>query len=255
MASGELVFGRRAVAALLQRDPTGILEVWTLEQRASGALSDTLEAAGAAGISVHTAPRRTLDSLVDGGRHQGVVARYRGNKLTGHGAPTATDLAGLIEGLAEPALLLVLEHVQDPHNLGACLRSADAAGAHAVIVPRRRSAGLNPTVRKVASGAAEYVPLMVVGNVATTIATMQRLGITVVGTVADGGESLYDVDLSGPVALVLGSEEVGLQRLVRERCDHVARIPLHGRVQSLNVSVAAGVCLFEAVRQRMTNRA
>ena len=178
------------------------------------------------------------------GRHQGVVAKVSAALALPH------TLDGVLEGLSEPALLLVLDGVQDPHNLGACLRVADAMGAHAVIAPKDRAAGLNPTVRKVASGAAETVPFITVTNLARTLRELQELGIWVVGTAGEAENDLFGMKLDGPLALVLGAEGEGLRRLTRENCDQLARIPMFGTVESLNVSVAAGICLFEARRQR-----
>ena len=201
--------------------------------------------AQSAGIAVHRVPRRTLDAMLGEARHQGVVARYRRNATA-----TVTTVAELLASLDQPALLLVLDGVEDPHNLGACLRSADAAGAQGVIVPRSRTCGLTPAVRKVACGAAETVPLLEVPNLARTLRDLQESGVRIVGTAADAQAALYEADLSDHVALVLGGEESGLRRLPREHCDLLVRIPMRGTVESLNVSVSAAVCLFEALRQR-----
>jgi 23S rRNA (guanosine2251-2'-O)-methyltransferase len=187
-----------------------------------------------------------LDTRQPGVNHQGVVATTQ--------APAALDekaLKTLIEDLQEPPLLLILNGVQDPHNLGACLRSADAAGVHAVIAPKDRSVGLTPTACKVASGAAETVPLVQVTNLARTLRWLQdEAGIWVVGTAGETDTLLYDADLQGPLALVMGAEGKGMRRLTREACDALVCLPMAGSVESLNVSVAAGICLFEAVRQR-----
>jgi len=190
--------------------------------------------------------RQRLDGMAPEGRHQGVVAKVAAALALPH------TLDGVLEGLSEPALLLVLDGVQDPHNLGACLRVADAMGAHAVIAPKDRAAGLNPTVRKVASGAAETIPFITVTNLARTLRELQDLGIWVVGTAGESENDLFGMKLDGPLALVLGAEGEGLRRLTRENCDQLARIPMFGTVESLNVSVAAGMCLFEARRQRHT---
>lgn len=160
------------------------------------------------------------------------------------------DLFGLLDELVEPPLLLILDGVQDPHNLGACLRSADAAGVHAVIAPKDRSVSLTRTVRMIACGAAEKVPFVRVTNLARTMKELQEAGVWLVGTAADSSRSLYDIDLSLPVAFVMGSEGRGLRRLTRERCDFLVSIPMAGSVESLNVSVASGICLFETLRQR-----
>jgi 23S rRNA (guanosine2251-2'-O)-methyltransferase len=188
-----------------------------------------------------TVPRPTLDRLCEGAAHQGVVARVRARA-----ALREPDLESLLDGLAEPPLLLVLDGVQDPHNVGACLRCADATGTHAVIVPRDRAAGLTPTVRKVSSGASESVPFVQVTNLARTLEALGERGIRRVGADEAAGAELFDTDLGGPLALVLGAEGRGLRRLTRERCDLLVRLPMLGAVESLNVSVAAGVCLYFA---------
>lgn len=240
----ELIFGIHSVAAALERHG-GVMAVWLDQGRRDRALEHIRGAARAAGVPVHDVPRRELDRMQPGVRHQGVVARL---------APAAglgeRDLPGLLANAAGAPFLLVLDGVQDPHNLGACLRSADAAGVHGVIVPKDRAVGLTATVRKVASGAAETVPLVTVTNLARALGQLQEAGVWVVGLAGEADQSLYDLDLTGPLALVLGAEGKGLRRLTRERCDFLARLPMAGTVESLNVSVAAGVALFEAVRQR-----
>ena len=201
------------------------------------------------GVSISQAEKSDLDGRVSG-RHQGVVAVLN--------AGASADAIGMIaEGelidrvtQSTEALLLILDGVTDPHNLGACLRSADAAGVTAVIFPKDKSADVNDVARKVASGAAEAVPWVRVTNLARTIESLQQAGVWVIGTDGDAATTLYDQDLTGSCALVLGSEGSGMRRLTRERCDFVVRLPMSGSVSSLNVSVAAGVCLFEAVRQR-----
>jgi len=164
---------------------------------------------------------------------------------------TEDDLLEIIGGLSRPALILVLDSVQDPQNLGACLRTADAAGAHAVVVPKDRAAGLTATVRQVASGAAENIPFVQVTNLARTIDLLKEAGLWVVGTSDSATQSIYEIDMVGPTALIMGSEGKGLRRLVAEKCDFLAKIPMLGSVECLNVSVAAGICLFEVVRQRV----
>ncbi len=239
------VFGLHTVTNLLAGDPAAVSEIWVQARRRDARLERILEAARRAKVPVHPVERDVLDRMVPGVRHQGVVATYRGV------APLAEpDLEPLLERLEQPPLLLVLDGVQDPHNLGACLRSADAAGVHAVIVPRDRAVGLTATVYKVASGAADSVPFLRVANLARVLARLRDRGLWVVGTTDAAETSLYGVDLRGPVALVLGGEGKGLRRLTREQCDLLVYIPMHGTVESLNVSVATGVCLFEAVRQR-----
>ena len=198
-----------------------------------------------AGVSVATAADAELDKLAEGGRHQGVVA-----EIAPRAGDPETQLEEALESAVGPPLLLVLDGVQDPHNLGACLRSADAAGACAVIVPRDRAAGLTPVVRKVAAGAAETVPLVSVVNLARTLRDLKDRGIWLVGTDDTAPARCSRRTWHGPIALVMGSEGEGMRRLTRECCDQLVSIPMAGAVESLNVSVAAGVALFEAVRQR-----
>jgi 23S rRNA (guanosine2251-2'-O)-methyltransferase len=240
---GEVVYGPRVVAALLETKPLEVKELWVLRAR-SREIGGLVDRAEVNGIRVHRVERATLDRLCQGAVHQGVAARCRSPR------PGGQSLESLAEGLREAALLVVLDGVQDPHNLGAVLRSADAAGAHGVVVPRSRAAGLGPAARKVACGAAERVPLFVVPNLVRALEGLKHLGLFVLGCAAEAGTSIFEVDLTRPIALVLGSEHEGLRRLTREHCDLLARIPMRGTVPSLNVSVAAGVCLFEAVRQR-----
>lgn len=201
------------------------------------------------GVSISQAEKPDLDGRVSG-RHQGVVAvLHAGTSADAIGMMAEGELIDRVTQSAE-ALLLILDGVTDPHNLGACLRSADAAGVTAVVFPKDKSADVNDVARKVASGAAEAVPWVRVTNLARTIESLQQAGVWVIGTDGDAETTLYDQDLTGPCALVLGSEGSGMRRLTRERCDFVVRLPMSGSVSSLNVSVAAGVCLFEAVRQR-----
>ncbi len=239
------VVGLNAVLGALERDPGAIDRLWVDRGRRDERMRRVVAAAKAQGIAVEFVARAELDELADGVRHQGVVARGSASLPQGEEA-----LWALLDALSTPPFLLVLDGVQDPHNLGACLRSADAAGVHAVVVPRDRAAALTPVVRKVASGAAESVPLIQVVNLARTLGALQTRGVWITGAAGEAQQLLYEVDLRGPVALVLGSEGKGLRRLTREHCDQLIRIPMAGSVESLNVSVAAGICLFEAVRQR-----
>jgi 23S rRNA (guanosine2251-2'-O)-methyltransferase len=209
-------------------------------------LQALVEAAKAAGIKVERVARDVLDRLAGGASHQGAVAT-----VTASAARDETELFSLLESLDRPPFLLVLDGVQDPHNLGACLRSADAAGVDAVVAPRDRAVGLTPVVCKVASGAADSVPFFQVTNLARTLGQLRDAHrVWIVGTAGEAETVIYDADLRGPLALVLGGEEKGLRRLTREHCDLLVSLPLAGVVESLNVSVAAGICLFEAVRQR-----
>ncbi len=244
--AGELIHGLHAVAAALNYEPEQLRELWVERQRCDARMQALLDQAAGQGVPVHRTERAELDRLSGGARHQGVVARL----VVRQRSLDEADLPELLAAAAGPALLLVLDGVQDPHNLGACLRSAAAAGAHAVIAPADRAAGLNATVRKVASGAADLVPFVPVTNLARTLRGLQEQGVWIVGAAGEAAASLYEVDLTPPTALVLGAEEKGLRRLTREVCDHLARIPMAGGMESLNVSVAAGIFLFEARRQR-----
>jgi 23S rRNA (guanosine2251-2'-O)-methyltransferase len=245
MKKTERVFGLHAVASLLQRNPAKVSLLLALESRDDGRMQQVLDLAAKANVPVRRVGRGELDELVSGVNHQGVVAETGAARVV-----SEKDLPQYLDALQHPAFLLILDGVQDPHNLGACLRSADAAGVDAVILPRDRSAPLNATARKVACGAAESMPVVRVTNLARTLRTIRDKGIWIYGAAGEAGSSLYDTDLSGPLALVLGGEGKGLRRLTREHCDGLMAIPLTGSVSSLNVSVAAGVCLFEARRQR-----
>ena len=245
----DAVFGYHAVESLIRREPGRVAALHVQAGRQDKRMQAILTLARNQGVSISQAEKSELDGRVSG-RHQGVVALLH--------AGATTDAIGmmaegeLIDRLTQSAevLLLILDGVTDPHNLGACLRSADAAGVTAVVFPKDKSADVNDVARKVASGAAEAVPWVRVTNLARTIDSLQQAGVWVIGTDCDAETTLYDQDLTGPCALVLGSEGSGMRRLTRERCDFVVRLPMSGSVSSLNVSVAAGVCLFEAVRQR-----
>ncbi|MEZ5489018.1 MAG: 23S rRNA (guanosine(2251)-2'-O)-methyltransferase RlmB [Gammaproteobacteria bacterium] len=239
------VAGIHSVRELLRQHPDAVLQLHVLSGRQDARIEELTQLAAGAGIRVEPLSRRALDDLV-GGRHQGVAARISLPDTS----KTEADLRSLLDALDHDPLLLVLDEVSDPHNLGACLRSAEAAGVDAVIVPKDRSAPLNLTVRKVASGAAETVPLVVVTNLSRTLQDLQQRGIWLCGAAGEADKTLYQQDLTGPLALLMGSEGRGLRRLTRETCDYLVAIPMAGAVSSLNVSVATGVCLFEAVRQR-----
>jgi 23S rRNA (guanosine2251-2'-O)-methyltransferase len=246
-----VAYGIHSVRALLRQQPHRVRQLWLGAGRDHAArLQELRGLAHAASIAVHDADDATLDRLADGERHQGAVV-----EVTPRTGDPETQLEEALEALGDaPALLLVLDGVTDPHNLGACLRSADAAGVAAVLVPRDRAAGLTPVVRKVAAGAADSVPLIAVVNLARTLRELKERGLWLVGTSDDAPRTLYDVDLTGPTVLVLGSEGEGMRRLTREACDDLVAIPMAGAVESLNVSVATGVALFEAVRQRRALR-
>ena len=244
MANIEYVFGIHAVQTKLQRNPERVQELWFQEGREDQRLNQVKALADAQGIECQIMPRRELDNKVKG-RHQGVVAGCTPNP-----AKDEHFLMQLLSELNEPVFLLILDGVTDPHNLGACLRTADAAGVHAVIAPKDKSASLNSTVSKVACGAAESIPFVQVTNLARCLKSLQDAGVWVTGTAGEATQHIYQTDLTGNMALVMGAEGEGMRRLTREGCDQLVKIPMAGEVSSLNVSVAAGVCLFEAVRQR-----
>lgn len=243
-ASSRLIYGFHAVLAKLRHDPEGIFEIFVDAQRTDTRARDLLRHAEQLGSRVIPSDGERLDRMVGTRRHQGVVARVDARRKE-------LKLPDVLEGLTEPALLLVLDGIQDPHNLGACLRVADAAGAHAVIAPKDKAVGLNATAVKVASGAADTVPYVTVTNLARALREMQEAGVWVLGAAGEAEKSIYTVDQKGPVAWVLGAEGDGLRRLTRDTCDELVRIPMYGTVESLNVSVASGLCLFEARRQRL----
>jgi 23S rRNA (guanosine2251-2'-O)-methyltransferase len=243
MTDTRQLFGFHAVIARLRAQPQSVRDLYVGNARHDRRVRELIERAETAGVAVHAVDDARLAALAGNDKHQGVVALVAG------GMPHRT-LDDVLENLAEPPLLLVLDGVTDPHNLGACLRSADAFGAHAVIVPKDRAVGVNATVAKAASGAADTVPVITVTNLARSLRDLKARGIWLLGADAGGAESLFDTDLSGPIAWVLGGEGSGLRRLTRESCDRIIGIPVQGSVESLNVSVAAGVCLFETRRQR-----
>ncbi|WP_448683169.1 23S rRNA (guanosine(2251)-2'-O)-methyltransferase RlmB [Pseudomonas nicosulfuronedens] len=244
MSQWEQVYGVHAVEALLRHHPKRVKQLWLAEGRQDPRVQALVELAGQARVPVGTRDRKELDEWTEG-VHQGVVAEVSPSQVWGENM-----LEELLERSAGPALLLVLDGVTDPHNLGACLRTADAAGALAVIVPKDKSATLNATVRKVACGAAEVIPLVAVTNLARTLEKLQQRGLWIVGTAGEATQMLYELDLTGPTVLVMGAEGKGMRRLTRDHCDYLAKLPMQGSVSSLNVSVATGVCLFEIVRQR-----
>ena len=237
-----VVFGFHAVLSRLRADPGSVVEIFVDETRQDGRVKDLVASAERAGVRLMRVPTKRLDGFYGGGRHQGVVARVD--------VKTAADsLDDVLDAVSGPALLLVLDGVTDPHNLGACLRIANAAGAHAVVAPKDRAAGITPAVSKVASGAAEATPYVMVTNLARTLDELKEREIWVVGADEGADATLYAADLPRSIAWVLGAEGEGMRRLTRERCDLRVRIPMLGSVQSLNVAVAAGVCLYESVRR------
>ena len=245
--SNRILFGFHAVGVRLKSAPQSVHEVHIDPARRDQRMRQFVERAREAGAKVIDSDDERLTRLCGSPRHQGVVARVEPVKL-GHSLDDLLDAAEA-EGRG-PALLLVLDGITDPHNLGACLRVADGAGAHAVIAPKDHAVGVNATVSKVASGAAETVPYLMVTNLARTLAELKEREIRVIGTSDTATASLYDVDLSGPVAIVLGAEGSGMRQLTARSCDELVRLPMQGVVESLNVSVASGICLYEALRQR-----
>jgi 23S rRNA (guanosine2251-2'-O)-methyltransferase len=240
------VYGLHAVNAALERAPERVLELWIAQPReAETRVRELKERAQQAGVHIHAAAPDALLKLVGDVVHQGAVAAMR--PLKGW---DEHDLTGLLDGLKVDPLLLVLDGITDPHNLGACLRTADAAGAHAVIIPKDRSATLDSVARKVAAGAAEFIPVVSVTNLARTLEALKQRGVWIVGTEGEAAQSLYSADFKRSLALVLGAEGSGMRRLTREKCDFLVRIPMAGHMESLNVSVAAGIVLFEVLRQR-----
>jgi 23S rRNA (guanosine2251-2'-O)-methyltransferase len=237
-----VVFGFHAVLARLRAEPASVLEIYLDETRNDARARDLAAVAERAKVHLMRVPTRRLDGFYGGGRHQGVVARIEVRK--------ASDSLDEILGEVEHPLLLVLDGVTDPHNLGACLRVANGAGAHAVVAPKDRAVGVTPTVSKVASGAAESTPYVMVTNLARTLSELKERNIWIVGADERAEKTLYEADLPESIAWVLGAEGEGMRRLTRESCDLLVRIPMRGEVESLNVSVSAGVCLYESARRR-----
>ena len=246
MLKKEFIFGFHAVASILEKAPERVLQLFTQEGRDDRRLNFIMQCASNQHIPHQVLSKMQLDKKAENGKHQGVIIEVRSLP-----AKDEKYLLSLINKLVKPAFLLLLDQVQDPHNLGACLRSADAAGVDAVIITQNRSVGMTPVVRKIASGAAETIPLITVTNLANILRKLKKEGIWIYGLDGSATQSIYDTDLKGPISLVLGAEGEGLRRLTRDLCDGLLAIPMQGSVTSLNVSVAAGVCLFEAFRQRL----
>ena len=243
------IVGINPVEGALSNDAERVRELLVENGQRNARVLELAERAKKLGIAVRHRPREELDKHAGEARHQGVAARYEA-------APAAheSDLAGLLERDGGDTLVLVLDGVTDPHNLGACLRSAAAAKVTAVIVPKDRAVGLTPVVRRASAGGADRVPLSAVTNLARTLRELKDAGVWITGLAGDTETTIYGIDFKGPVALVLGSEGEGIRRLTRELCDFVAKIPMPGSMESLNVSVATGVALFEALRQRGAKR-
>ena len=243
MSAPKVLFGFHAVGVRLKTAPQTILELYVDPSRRDARMRQFVARAGEAGLRIIEGDGLRLSKLAGSAGHQGVVARVAP-------LPQANSLDDLLDAIEGPPLLLVLDGVTDPHNLGACLRVADGAGVHAVIAPRDHAVGINATVSKVASGAAETVPYFMVTNLARTLGELKERSIWCIGLSDDAPHTLYQTDLKGPTALVMGAEGSGMRQLTRKTCDALASIPMKGAVESLNVSVASGICLYEAVRQR-----
>jgi len=249
MAQQEFLYGIHSVAAVLESEPERVLDVMIAKGRSEERINDIVNTARNNGISVQFVHRKTLDEKSDSEQNQGVIARAKPARILDE-----ADLDKIFKSVQSSPntipFFLVLDGVTDPHNLGACLRNADAAGVQAVIVPKDNAVGLTPVVRKVASGAAENVPLIQVTNLSRTLKYMQQQGVWVIGTAGEAPQIIYECKIEGAVALVMGAEGKGMRRLTRETCDELIKLPMAGTVSSLNVSVATGICLFEIVRQR-----
>ncbi len=243
------IFGLHAVEAVLANQPGRVLHMLVQQGRHDKKVDALVQSARQSGIHIEQAPRQELDRLTNEGNHQGVVVFCQRAK-----AYSEADIKSLLAALTTPPLILILDSVQDPHNLGACFRSADAAGANMIIAPRDKATGITPVVSKVACGAAETVPFVQVTNLVRAIELLKEEGVWIYGAAGEATQTLYQTDLTGPAALVLGAEGDGLRRLTREHCDVLVRIPMQGTVSSLNVSVATGVALFEVLRQRQHQR-
>lgn len=241
----DVIFGLHAVQAALEVPVSRVKEIWLAAERQDNRVENVLAAANEQGVVIHFSERETLDKIAPDVQHQGCVAKCRPLESLDE-----KGLFDLLDNLNEPPLLLILDGVQDPHNLGACLRTAEASGAHAVIAPKDRASGLTTTAIKISSGSAERLPFAQVTNIARLMRELQQRGVWLIGTSGDSETSLYQTKLTGPMAIVLGAEGKGIRHLTRENCDEVVFIPMQGEAESLNVSVAAGVCLFEAFRQR-----
>ncbi|MCP5145388.1 MAG: 23S rRNA (guanosine(2251)-2'-O)-methyltransferase RlmB [Gammaproteobacteria bacterium] len=249
MSTAITCWGLHPVRALLRTAADSILEAYSDAAVRSTELEQLRAELGSHGVKVQLVPRQTLERLAEGGRHQGIVVRRRPLP------PLSFDvLLDRLSASTTPALLLVLDGVQDPQNLGSCLRVADAAGCAAVIVPKDRSAGMSGAVVKAASGAADTMPLVTVTNLSRALEALREAGVWTVGTTGEASDALYDVDLTGSVAIVMGGEAKGIRQLTRDHCDYVVRIPMAGSVESLNVATAAAICVYEAVRQRSAGK-
>lgn len=248
MSSTRIIYGFHAVLSRMRQNAEGIQEICVDKERNDARMKDLLALASQKNLRIMSMEKPRLDGLAAHGRHQGVLARVADTPIP------YLDIHDVLESLDEPPLLLLLDGVEDPHNLGACLRVADAMGVHAVIAPKDRAAGLNATVRKVACGAAESVPFIAVTNLARTMRELKEAGVWLLGAAMEAEADLFSINIPESVGLVLGAEGHGLRRLTAETCDALVRIPMLGAVESLNVSVASGICLYEARRQRQQSK-
>ena len=244
----ERLFGLHTVKQVLQNAPDSILNVWVQQSLGSEAIRSIHDAINKLGVSIQTVPRSTLDKMTKNQNHQGIMLEVRqANRKT------ENDLEDVLEEYKDTnPLYLILDSVQDPHNLGACIRTADAAGVTAIIIPKDRAANINETVRKVASGAVENVTVITVVNLVRALKKIKEAGVWVVGTSGDADETIYDLELTTPIAIVMGGEGKGMRASIRKECDYIGSLPITGQIESLNVSVATGVVLYESVRQRRT---
>jgi len=247
----EIIYGLHAVRHALEQQPGNVLSVWIQDsKKTTGAgMDEIIDLSSRCGVHIEYLPKATLDKHSGNALHQGVIVKCRQTK-----SGQQADLESILSAGPEHAgFFLILDGIQDPHNLGACLRTANAAGVDAVILPRDRAASITPVVRKVASGAAEITPVITVINLSRTIRRLQESGIWVVGADGSVDQSIYAIDLKVPLAIVLGAEGQGLRKNTRDNCDYLVSLPMHGIVESLNVSVAAGICLYEVLRQRKSH--
>ncbi len=247
-SKNEQIYGFHAVQQIFENDISRVLDIKVQEGLHSAKLQALLKLAKQQNIAIQPVPKKTLDKLTENGLHQGIIIRYKANRMK-----TKISLEEVLASITGSPFLLVLDEVQDPHNLGACLRTADAAGIHAVIVPENRACKLTSIVHAASSGAADNVALIQVTNLARTLRWLKEQGVHLIGTDEGSEASLFETDLTGSLALVFGSEGKGMRRLTRETCDALVHIPMLGKIKNLNVSVATGVCLYEAVRQRLNH--
>jgi len=243
----ETIYGIHAVHHLIKQNPDRVLNLWIIDKKKNSRdLTEIVLLSKKSGLNIEHVSKLAMDKHTDHGVHQGVMAKIKSGDLW-----SEKDLPKIIENCVDaPPLLLILDGVQDPHNLGACIRTANAAGVTAVIIPKDKTVSVTSTVRKVACGAAEYTPIISVTNLSRTIKSLKEIGIWMVGTDSAATQNLYDVDLRPPIAMVMGGEGTGLRKNTRDHCDFLVSFPVHGIVESLNLSVATGVCLYEVLRQR-----